>query len=243
MKFLKDIFAYKSSKLANANTEVLNISYSQCGEDLIVDYIFKYILLQPEFNYFDVGAHHAYYLSNTALFYKKGMKGICIEPDPLLHNEIIKSRTNDICLNIGIGYNNDENLTEELEFYIMSVRTLNTFSKEEAERLDREGTYKILEKKKIPVVHLHKLFNEYFVPDFLSIDVEGIDLQIVKSIDFNIYRPRVICVETAEFSPVPPGKKVYDTINYLISREYMVYSDTFNNTIFLDKLYLNHLYN
>jgi len=217
-------------------------TYAQSGEDVIVDFIFKHILKHDKITYFDIGAHHSTYLSNTALFYKMGSTGICVEPDPILHDEIRKARPKDTCLNIGIGFSKDEIITEDLEFFIMSSRTLNTFSRKEAERLDQEGTYKIVDKKKIPVVHLHTLFNKYYIPDFLSIDVEGIDLEILKSIDFSLYRPKVLCIETAEFSPIPPGKKEYDSINYLVEQNYMVYADTFNNTIFIDNQYLKSIY-
>jgi len=219
-----------------------NISYAQSGEDIIVDFIFKYILNQPKFTYCDVGAHHSTYISNTALFYKKGMHGICIEPDPTLFNEIQKNRPKDICLNYGIGFSNDINLEEELDFFIMSVRSLNTFSKEEAERLDAQGEFRISEVKKIKTININKLFEKYFIPDFLSIDVEGIDFEIIQSINFNLNRPKVICVETAEFSAVPPGIKVYESINFLKERGYIFYADTYNNSIFLDNNYLQKLH-
>lgn len=211
------------------------ISYAQSGEDLIIDFVFKYVLQRPNFTYMDIGAHHATHLSNTALFYKNGMKGISIEPDPVLYNEIKKERTTEVCLNVGIGYNISENETTSLEFYIMNSRTLNTFSKDEAERLDKTSDYKIVDKIEVPVIHIHKLFKEYFVPDFISIDVEGIDFQILQSIDLENYRPVVFCIESAEFSPIPPGKKVYESIEYLTERGYMLYADTFNNSILIDK--------
>lgn len=211
------------------------ISYAQSGEDLIIDFVFKHVLQKPHFTYMDIGAHHATHLSNTALFYQNGMKGISIEPDPVLYNEIKKVRTTEVCLNVGIGYNISENETTSLEFYIMNSRTLNTFSKEEAERLDKTSDYKIVDKIEVPVIHIHKLFKEYFVPDFISIDVEGIDFQILQSIDLENYRPIVFCIESAEFSPIPPGKKVYDSIEYLTERGYVMYADTFNNSIMIDK--------
>jgi FkbM family methyltransferase len=211
------------------------ISYAQSGEDLIIDFIFKYVLEKPNFTYMDIGAHHPTYLSNTALFYMNGMKGISIEPDPILFNEIKKVRTNEICLNVGIGYDLEEGKTASLEFFIMSSRTLNTFSKEEAERLDKTSDYKIVDRINVPVVHIHKLFKEHFVPDFISIDVEGIDFEILQSIDIVKYRPIVFCIESAEFSPIPPGKKAYECVNYLTERGYMLYADTFNNSIMIDK--------
>jgi hypothetical protein len=120
----------------------------------------------------------------------------------------------------------------------MSARSLNTFSKEEAERLVAQGEFRISEVKKIKTININKLFEKYFIPDFLSIDVEGIDFEIIQSINFNLNRPKVICVETAEFSPVPPGIKVYESIDFLKEKGYIFYADTYNNSIFLDNNYL-----
>jgi FkbM family methyltransferase len=207
-------------------------SYSQSGEDLIVNFIFKFILEYPHFNYFDVGAHHSKHLSNTALFYETGLRGLLIEPDPQLFNEIKSNRKEDVCLNVGVSFDMHE---DSLDFFIMSSPSLNTFSRVEAERLDLQGRYKIVNTLKIRTVTLNALFEKHFVPDFISIDVEGLDFEIIKSIDYDRFRPKVICVETAEFSPVPPGKKVTDAIKYLEAKNYLNYADTFNNTILIDK--------
>jgi FkbM family methyltransferase len=218
------------------------ISYSQSGEDIIVEFIFKNLLNKPKFTYCDIGAHHSTYISNTALFYKKGMTGICIEPDPTLFEEIQKNRANDICLNCGIGFSSDKDLEEELDFFIMSAKSLNTFSREEAERLDKQGEFKIQEIRKIKTLNINKVFERYYIPDFLSVDVEGIDFEIIKSIDLINNRPKVICVETAEFSPVPPGTKTYESVDYLKEKGYIYYADTYNNSIMLDNEYLQKMH-
>ena len=54
------------------------ISYSQCGEDLIMNFIFNNLRIEKP-SYIDIGAHHPFWLSNTFFFYKKGSKGINIE--------------------------------------------------------------------------------------------------------------------------------------------------------------------
>jgi FkbM family methyltransferase len=245
--YLNNQFRTRTKKLRQFRNTYLkekkayNISYSQSGEDIIVEFIFANIFNQPRFNYCDVGAHHSTYISNTALFYKKGMTGICIEPDPTLFEEIKTNRPKDICLNCGIGFG-EKNKEEHLDFFIMSSKSLNTFSKEEANRLDQQGDYKIVEVKKINTLNINDIFSKYFVPDFLSVDVEGIDLEIIKSIDLGINRPKVICVETAEFSPIPPGIKVYECIDYLKANDYMFYADTFNNSIMVDNLHLKKLH-
>ncbi len=244
--YLKNQFRNRTKKMRQLRNRIFkdrknyHISFSQSGEDIIVDFIFKNILNQPKFTYCDVGAHHSTYISNTALFYKNGLKGICIEPDPTLFAEIKANRPNDICLNCGIGFGGKD-AVEELDFYIMSAKSLNTFSKEEAERLDRQGEYKIVETRKIKTYNINRIFDEYFVPDFLSVDVEGIDFEIIKSIDLTKNRPKVICVETAEFSPVPPGMKVYESVNYLKEHGYIYYADTYNNSIMLDGEHLKNI--
>ncbi|PTS96371.1 SAM-dependent methyltransferase, partial [Flavobacterium sp. HMWF030] len=171
-------------------SEFQKISYSQSGEDLIVKYIFENLNIKNP-TYIDIGAHHPYYISNTALFYQNGSIGINIEPDPTLFKAFIKERKKDVNVNIGIG-----NKNEELDFYIISSTTLNTFSKEEAYNYQKEGNYTIKSIEKIKVRTLSNVINEFsngIFPQFLSIDAEGIDELIIKSIDFDKNFPIVIC--------------------------------------------------
>lgn len=240
---IKKLLQYLSSDKKEIQTEnpYLKKSFSQSGEDILVDFIFKYVLEKPNFTYMDIGAHHAFYLSNTALFYEQGLKGISIEPDPSLFTDIKKHRPNEICLNVGVLFSNDITESDVAEFYVMSTPTLNTFSKEEAEKLDKEGTYRIVEKKNIKIQHLHTIFEEYFVPDFISIDVEGLDKEIISSIDFRKYRPNVICIESLEFSPDgTENKKNHTIIDFLKQENYYLYADTNINSIFIDKNILKY---
>ena len=104
-------------------------SWSQCGEDLILRYLFDLLhIARP--TYIDIGAHHPWYYNNTYLFYRQGARGVNIEPDPSLHAGLVRGRRHDINLNIGIGPGE-----AELDFYVMSTRTLNTFSASEAKKL------------------------------------------------------------------------------------------------------------
>lgn len=97
-------------------------SFSQSGEDLIVKFIIDNLGINKP-TYIDIGAHHPYFISNTALFYKNGCRGINIEPDPPLFKVFLKYRKEDVNLNIGISDCNSES-----DFYIISASTLNTFS-------------------------------------------------------------------------------------------------------------------
>ncbi|SFO48016.1 methyltransferase, FkbM family [Algoriphagus ornithinivorans] len=202
-------------------------SYSQCGEDLIIDYIFKLRgISYPQ--YLDIGAHHPKFLNNTELFYQKGCKGINIEANPLLHNAFEIYRPNDINLNIGIS-----DKEEELDFYIMSDNTLSTFSKEECNYLIANGKKldKVEKIKLTTIIHILDKYCNGIFPDFLSIDVEGLDLQIIKSIDFEKSSPKVICVEASEYSPVGSGAKRNELIDFLVSKGFYEYANTNLNSI------------
>ena len=164
MKLIKEIKKYLRPVKKLFSTEYKK-TYSQAGEDIIVSGALKAMKID-NVRYLDIGAHHPSYLSNTYLFYKNGGSGVCIEPDPYLFKNIQKKRPKDICLNIGIGVNTES----EADFYIMSARTLNTFSKSEAEKVSRETKYKIESKIKVPLKPVNEIIGEYFetTPNFSS---------------------------------------------------------------------------
>ncbi len=224
-------FLYENEQNA---TKYHKTSYSQCGEDLIVKYIFDLIgIVNP--SYIDIGAHHPYYLSNTALFYENGSRGINVEPNITLYEEFLNHRKEDINLPIGVG------MTEsEVDFYVISSSTLSTFSKEEAEKYSKEGNYSIKSVEKIRVSTLTNIIKEFSsisFPKFLSVDAEGIDDIIIKQIDFEKNFPIVICIETISFSTSGNGIKNTQLIDYLNSKGYITFADTNINTIFVREEY------
>ena len=205
-------------------------SYSQSGEDLIVRFVFD-VLQVAKPTYLDVGAHHPFYLSNTALFYSQGCRGINIEPDPMLFKAFIKHRPKDINLNVGIG-------TEagSADFYIISSPTLNTFSKEEAEGYKNEGDYTITQTIKTRIDCIKNIIDANYkgvFPQYLNLDAEGVDEMIVRSIDYTNNYPLVMCIETISFSTSGNGVKNTRLIDFVTANGYMVYADTYINTIFV----------
>lgn len=206
------------------------VSYSQSGEDLIVKFIFDILgITNP--TYIDIGAHHPYFISNTALFYENGSTGINIEPDPILFKDFLIHKKNDVNLNIGIGV-----LDAVLDFYIISSSTLSTFSKEDAYGYEKEGDFRIKSIEKIKVNTLSNILDKYsngIFPQFLSIDAEGVDEVIIKSIDFEKNFPIVICIETISFSTSGNGQKNKQLIQFIESKGYLLYADTNINSIFV----------
>ncbi|MEO9209867.1 MAG: FkbM family methyltransferase [Ginsengibacter sp.] len=206
-------------------------SYSQCGEDLIVQYIFSLRGIEKP-SYLDIGANDPYTLSNTALFYHKGSRGINIEANPELAIQFKTLRRGDINLNIGIGDKEDE-----LDFYVMKDNTLSTFSKLECDQMVNSGK-ELASVEKIKLTTISKviqLYHQGIFPDFLSLDVEGMDFDILRSIDFTQSLPKVICVEAAEYSFNGSGERKNELIDFLLSKNYYEYANTNLNAIMVHR--------
>ena len=207
-------------------------SWSQCGEDLILRYLFDLLhIARP--SYIDIGAHHPWYYNNTYLFYRRGARGVNVEPDPSLHARLRSGRGRDTNLNIGIGSREDE-----MDFYVMSNRTLNTFSPVEARKYVAQHGLRIVETRRIRVQTFAQAVEAHLgrTPDLVSLDVEGLELEILRSIDFEQHRPHVFCIETLSYnSGNGSGVKNADIHALMLEKEYMLYADTYINSIYVAK--------
>ena len=205
-------------------------SYSQQGEDLIVDSICGFLKVEKP-TYLDVGAADPSGDNNTYLFYRKGCRGVLVEPNPALCRRLREVRPKDTLLNIGIGTTDQA----QADYYVMSGAWLNTFSKEQAERVvSSPGSMNRIEKVlKMPLVNINKIIHEHFqgAPDFVSIDTEGLDFDILKSLDFERFRPKIICVETLVVYTTKEDPRIRELMH---SKGYTVRGSTFVNTIFVD---------
>jgi FkbM family methyltransferase len=207
------------------------LSFSQMGEDIILQFIFWNLFKIHKPTYLDIGAHHPFFLSNTARMYINGSTGINIEPDPSLIAAFKKYRKRDVNLNIAISEKN-----EKKTFYIMSSPTLNTFSLEEAHKNEKINNISIAQTIEIESYNLEYILNKYHnnkMPDLLTIDVEGYELNILKSVDLFKYRPKVICVEAYDAEETKKTRRE-DLIDFIISYKYKVYADTGMNAILIE---------
>jgi FkbM family methyltransferase len=207
-------------------------SYAQAGEDVIVAGILDRFHLTKT-TYLDVGAFLPIYSNNTCLFYQKGSRGVLVEPNIDLIPELKAKRPGDTVLNVGVGQT-EQSATD---YYCMSLMQWNTFAKDEAERrvAESKGQVQIERVVKIPLISINRIMAEHFPPggpDFLSIDIESLDLAVLKSIDFTRFRPKVICTETliAMTFRMDP-----ETTKFLASHGYEVRGMTCANTIYMDQ--------
>ena len=207
-------------------------TFSSTGEDVIINFILSVLRVNKP-SYIDIGAYDPYKLSNTALFYFKGRNGINIEPNPVGFKKLQKYRPRDINLNIGIS-----NKKGILTYYVMDADTLNTFSEEEAKKNVEKWGKKIIRTMDIPVDSIDSVIEKYsnnIYPDFMNIDAEGVEMDILSKIDFARSKPKVICLETIEYAETGVQKSITETADFLIAKGYFAFANTHINTILVDE--------
>lgn len=165
--------------------------YSQNREDLILRAFFPKI---KKGFYVDVGGYDPDVDSVTKLFYQLGWSGINIEPQPNRFVLFQDKRKRDINLNVGVS-----NTSAKLTLRSYANQGLSTFSetmKREHNEQPDENTaqYSDIE---VDVVTLKSIFKKYEVKeiDFMKIDVEGMECEVIEGNDWELYRPKVLCIE------------------------------------------------
>jgi hypothetical protein len=206
------------------------LSFAQSGEDLIADYICHSLQI-PTITYLDVGAYDPVEINNTYFFYRRGFRGILVEPNVEMCKKLRAVRPEDTTLEAGIGIT----AAREADYYLMTESAWNTFSKEEAEHMTRvtDGRIKVQRVIKMPLLDINEVMSKHFggAPTFLSIDAEGLHLAILKSIDFKRFRPAVICAETLVAGT---RQQVPEIPAFMATQKYVVRGASFVNTIFVD---------
>lgn len=210
-----------------------NTSYSQAGEDMVVRYLFRDIGKNDKITYLDLGTNTPDYGNNTYWFYQRNGKGVCVEADPTLIRRIKQVRPKDKIINAGVAFSTEK----ESDFYIFNVPSISTFNKEEAEIRNKSGQNKIVNVAKVPLLNINNLIEQNFdtYPDFISIDIEGLDLDVLKSLDLERFPIPVICAETCTYSENHIRSKDLSIADFMLSKGYEVYADTYINTIFTNK--------
>lgn len=207
------------------------ICYAEVAEDLVAWDALQYRLKVANPTYIDIGAFHPIYHNNTYLFFKQGCRGVLVEPNVDMIEMLKTERPGDTVLNIGIGVTAEK----EADYYCMNNPQLNTFSREEAEHCVKTSNEVRIEKViKMQLVPVNEVLAQHFPGklNFLSIDVEGLDLAILKTLDFGKYRPEVICAETLVFGE---NKLISEIGKFLASKDYVPCGGSFVNTLFVDK--------
>jgi FkbM family methyltransferase len=202
-------------------------SYSQEGEDMVLRRIFEG---QPSGFFVDVGAHHPHRFSNTFYFYQLGWSGINIEPNPDALAAFSSTRPRDINLQLGVSDN-----PGMLAYYQFDEPALNTFDYAIVKSRLANTSYKLKSTSEVSVSRLDSILATYLPKgtriDFLSVDAEGYDLAVLKSNDWDLYRPRCVLVEMLNSSLEDAMRG--DIYQFMKSKDYALFAKTFNTLIFL----------
>ena len=210
--------------------------YSFSGVDVVIGNIFK----DKDIGlYIDVGCQHPVKNNNTYILNKKGWKGINIDLDKDNIDLFNISRPNDENINIAIS-----NKISEVELFFYHKKSpINTIDK----KTSNYQQAKVTEIKKVNtntldnVISKTKYKNSKF--DFLSVDVEGHELQVLEGFDFNLYSPDVIVVEYLDLtlSKIEVKNQNIENIfktdlyKFLISKKYILVNYIYADLIFVKK--------
>lgn len=202
-------------------------SYAQEGEDMVLRRIFEG---QSSGFFVDVGAHHPWRFSNTHFFYKLGWSGINIEPNPEAIGAFNSARKRDINLQFGVSDN-----VGTLTYYQFDESALNTFDYEVAKSRLAKTPYKLMASSQISVKRLDVILSEYLPKnisiDFMTIDVEGFDFAVLKSNNWELYKPKCVLVEVLGM----PLETVMESeiYQFMKNQKYVLLAKTYNTLFFV----------
>lgn len=210
-------------------------SYAQSGEDMIISYILHF-LQKPlsEVTYLDLGANHAKHLSNTYHFYQSGARGVLVEANPELIPELKSVRPNDIILNRAISLDSEQ---KQVKFYVLNGDGLSTIDLQEAENACKKNPELFIKATyNIETITMDEILSSHFADELtiLSIDLEGIEEEVLEQIDFAKYKPWIIIIENIPYHPILSiDEREYKGSSLLDKKGYTEYAFTGINSIFL----------
>jgi len=204
-------------------------SYSQEGEDMILRRIFEGV---DHGYYVDVGAHHPKRFSNTYYFYKRGWSGINIDAMPGSMSLFDIWRPRDINIECAVG-----NGVKELTLFIFNEPALSTFDEQLAHQRSN-GTYKVIREHKMKPMPLRELLAKHLPGngkiDFMSIDVEGHDLDVARSNDWKLFRPKFVLLES--FGKNIDEIRSGELFRFMNDQNYDLFAKTVLTLFFEDRL-------
>ena len=227
------VLQHSSENLARKIARRLKITsswphhFSQEGEDLILARFFEG---KKQGFYVDVGAHHPVRFSNTYLFYQRGWRGINIDGMPGSMKEFDKMRPGDQNIEALISSE-----PREVEFFLFNEPALNTCDPGLVRERDGLAGYRVIEKTVLRTQTLAAILDKTVLPkegiDFMSVDVEGMDLDVLSSNDWNRFRPTVILAEDFGVSTVEKAL-VTPVARLLKEKGYSMFAKSVNTLLF-----------
>jgi FkbM family methyltransferase len=169
-------------------------SYSQYGEDIIIDCYFNQRGIDKGV-YVDIGCYHPTWLSNTYILHKKGWNGYAIDIDKtkLRYFRLLRGRK---CKTFFGAITDKADVQSEIELYKFSqaYSSIDTLDKITADKMKEQSGIPYM-KVRVPTISLNQLLAKVGKINFLNIDIEGLDEVVLLNTNINIASPEVIVFE------------------------------------------------
>jgi FkbM family methyltransferase len=193
-------------------------SYAMDGEDLAID---QYIEKKEKGFYVDIGAHHPIHRNNTQLLFNRGWEGINIDANQFSIDLFNFLRPDD--LNLLTAISDQEG---EITFYYQKkFSQLNTTDKKIAhEHFNGNFNERLVKCQSIHNILINSKYKEVKI-DFLNIDVEGAEMKVLRTLNFEIYDPKLICIEILGYRDLDSMEREIrikddEIYRYLIGKNY-----------------------
>jgi hypothetical protein len=212
-------------------------TFSQAGEDSIVLYILHELGKLDFLNltYLDLGSNDPVKMNNTYFLYRHGARGVLVEANPDFIENLRVMRPGDIVLNRLV----DTRDGVQKDFYILNGDGLSTPDFEQAQECIRVNpALEIIRTLPVETITVNTIIEKYLMgraPSLISFDVEGMDFEILQSVDFDRFRPLVIIIEMIPYDIcLSVGKKTTDVDDFLRGQGYFEYAFTGINSVYID---------
>jgi FkbM family methyltransferase len=200
-------------------------SYSAEGEDVLLN---RNFYSQRRGFYVDLGAFHPVQASTTYLFYRRGWRGITVEPTPGVERLFRRKRPRDVHLPVAVGSGGGE-----VAFNLFQDGVYNCLSRV-ADRACSGA--RPIGAARVPIVSLASILIQHAPPegiDFLSIDVEGAELDALQSNDWTRFRPKLICAEILD-APIADVAQ-HPVAKFLAGEGYRLFAKTGFSSFFAER--------
>ena len=221
--FLKPIYLFY-------NIYIRNFKFlkngSQFGEEKSLNKLLKN---RNKGTYLDVGCFHPTKFNNTNMLYRSGWSGINIDLNPLTIDLFNFIRPRDI--NVCAALSNKNKKTKL--FYHHDLSSQNTLNKNHVKWMEGNFRLKDLTTKIIKTQKLKDILNKFSIKkiDFINIDIEGNEYEVISSINLNKYKTKVICIEMLEYNKIQKNNKI-KIIKYLKRKGFKKVNKIRENYIF-----------
>lgn len=203
--------------------------YSQCGQDWFVNFLFND---KSDGFFIDIGANDPIKINNTYFFEQKGWSGLAFEPLQKYQKKWEQERKTK-CLPIALGNENREVKFREMDQdYLSGVNGVD--NTEEIEKLIENRKIKIVSETTVKQRMLKDILEENHIKevDFISLDVEGCELQILQGINFHKVKIKCLVIEN-----VDNLEMMYKIRKYLTDRGYWLIARLTSDDVFVHRKY------